>query len=370
MSGKPFELASPQRLRSLARSGLLDSLPEPQFDRVTHLASRLLGVPVSLLSLVDAERQFFKSSRGLPSPWAEARQTPLSHSFCQHVVRADEPLLIEDARQHPLVADNLAIPDLGVIAYLGVPVHDGDGLPLGSLCAIAPEPRRWSEDDLALMRDLAAIVEGELGLRERARAYLELADRNGVLAREYHHRVKNALAVAASLVSLSGREAQTANEAVTRAQSRLLALADAHDTLLADGDNFDLADLIARLLQPYLPPGSAVDASGPEVLLQQRQVTPICLFLHELATNSAKYGAFRDTGRVLLRWAPAGNDTLSLTWDEHAPAIGERQHAGFGSKLIEISVMQLDGEMSDTWSPGHLQVRLAFPVRVPAAEQS
>ena len=154
------------RLARLARSGLLDSPPDLAFDRLTRLATRLLGVPVALVSLVDAERQFFISQVGLDEPWASARETPLTHSFCQHTLGSDAPLVIEDARVSDLVGDSLAIPDLGVIAYLGIPLRTAEGLGLGSFCAIDSQPRVWTEDEIAIMRDLAAAAMTEVALRE------------------------------------------------------------------------------------------------------------------------------------------------------------------------------------------------------------
>ncbi len=186
-------VVSAKRLSALQRTKILDTLPELEFDRVTRLACRLLGTEVALLSLVDADRQFFKSSCGLPEPWASARQTPLSHSFCQHVVTSEKYLAIEDARTEPLVADNRAVSELGVIAYLGVPVSAPNGEILGSFCAIAPKPRPWSKDDIALMQDLSGIIESEIALRENARHILELAKDNALLAREHHRHVKNTL---------------------------------------------------------------------------------------------------------------------------------------------------------------------------------
>src|SRR5215212_1356552 len=112
----PGALDDPRRLDALRRTALLDTPAEEAFDRLTRLATRILRVPVSLVSLIDRDRQFFKSCVGLPEPWASARQTPMSHSFCQHAVVTARPLVIEDAREHPLVRENLAIPDLGVIA--------------------------------------------------------------------------------------------------------------------------------------------------------------------------------------------------------------------------------------------------------------
>src|SRR3712207_2717592 len=153
------------RLRSLRRSGLLDTAPEESFDRITRIAASALGVPVSLVSLVDDDRQFFKSCLGLPQPWAQSRETPLSRSFCQHVVVGAEPLIIPDARTHPLVHDNPAIDELGVVAYAGIPLKMPDGQIIGSLCAIDSVPREWTGEDIDLLADLAAAVMTEVRLR-------------------------------------------------------------------------------------------------------------------------------------------------------------------------------------------------------------
>ncbi|HEX9952217.1 MAG TPA: PAS domain S-box protein, partial [Rubricoccaceae bacterium] len=165
-------LSDGARLSALQQSRLLDTPPEPAFDRLTELAKRLLAVPIALVTLVDHDRQFFKSQQGLAEPWATARETPLSHSFCQYVVAEDAPFVVEDARTHPLVQDNLATRDLGVVAYLGVPVHSPDGQPLGSICAIDTEPRVWMDDDRAVLIHLAAIVESEIGLRAEVAAHM------------------------------------------------------------------------------------------------------------------------------------------------------------------------------------------------------
>ena len=153
------------RLTALRRTALLDTPAEEAFDRLTRLATTILEVPVALVTLVDEERQFFKSCVGLPEPWASQRETPLSHSFCQHVVEQREPLVIEDAREHPLVRDNLAIRDLNVVAYAGIPLISSDGHDLGSFCAIDSKPREWSVRDIMILKDLAASVMSEIELR-------------------------------------------------------------------------------------------------------------------------------------------------------------------------------------------------------------
>ena len=158
-------VADPQRLDALRATGLLDTPSEEAFDRLTRLVTRVLGVPVALVTLVDGERQFFKSCVGLPEPWASKRGTPLTHSFCQYIVETGEPLVIDDAREHPQLRENLAIPDLGVIAYAGIPLTMADGQTLGTFCAIDTKPRRWSKSELETLRDLAASAATEVQLR-------------------------------------------------------------------------------------------------------------------------------------------------------------------------------------------------------------
>lgn len=166
------------RLAELEATGLLDSSVEETFDRFTRLASTILKTPVSLVSLVDRERQFFKSSIGLQEPWASSRETPLSHSFCQQVVETSQPLCIVDARIDPLFKEHLATLELGIVAYLGVPITTAKGHTLGSFCAIDTKPREWSPEELATLSDLTALLIGQVEFRLLAQQlhaeYLEL----------------------------------------------------------------------------------------------------------------------------------------------------------------------------------------------------
>jgi diguanylate cyclase (GGDEF)-like protein/PAS domain S-box-containing protein len=170
-------LHDPARLAALRRLGLLDSPTEAPFDRLTHLATRFLRAPVALVSLLDADRQFFKSSVGLPEPWASLRQTPLSHSFCQHTLTSRAPLAIPDTHVDPLVRDCLAIQDMGVVAYLGIPLITADGWVLGTFCVMDTVPRAWNDDEIAMAQALTAAVMTEIELRSdvRMRQEAELA---------------------------------------------------------------------------------------------------------------------------------------------------------------------------------------------------
>ena len=157
-----------KRLEALHATGLLDSDISPSFDRLARLAAHVLHAPVALVSLVDSDRQFFKSCLGLPEPWASRRGSPLTHSFCQHAVANREPLIVSDARDHPVLRDNLAIRDMGVIAYAGIPLLDAGGHALGTLCVIDSQPRHWTTQQVQLLSDIAASVVTEISLANAA----------------------------------------------------------------------------------------------------------------------------------------------------------------------------------------------------------
>jgi hypothetical protein len=135
-------LNDPNRLSALHSLSVLDTLADKGLDHLADLVCSLLEAPVALVTLVDRDRQFFKSCLGLPEPWRTNRQTPLSHSFCQHTIYRDDCLAIEVARSHPLVSNNLAIFHLNVVAYLGIPMVTHDDQAVGSLCAIDHDPLR------------------------------------------------------------------------------------------------------------------------------------------------------------------------------------------------------------------------------------
>lgn len=171
-----WRLDADERLEALAGIELVPGVADPLFDPYARLVTRMLGVPVSLVSFVTTHHQIFASSAGLAQPWASRGATGLELSFCQHVVTDDRPLRVDDATEHPRVRDNAAIDELGVQAYLGVPLRAPAGEPLGSLCAIDDQPRAWTDDDLATLQDIGDAASAAIALRiaqhrERARAH-------------------------------------------------------------------------------------------------------------------------------------------------------------------------------------------------------
>jgi len=211
-------LTRPDRLAALRRTALLDTPPEEAFDRLTRMAARLLGTPVSLISLVADDHQFFKSAIGLPEPWASSRVTPISFSFCGQVVATGEPLVLEDARRHPLLRHNPVIRELGWVAYAGVPLVTRQGHTIGALCVADKTPRLWSERDIALLQDLAASIITEIELRreiaERRQAERGLRD-----SQEQIHSSFEESGIGMALISTDGRWLRV-NRALTETLGR------------------------------------------------------------------------------------------------------------------------------------------------------
>ena len=160
MRAPPLPHIEAKRLESLWDSRLLDTPQEERFDRITRTASRLFRVPIAVVSLVDKDRQWFKSVVGLP-----VRQTPREISFCGHAILEREIFVVEDASKDSRFEDNPLVVDAPHIRfYAGCPIHDVDGLPFGTLCIIDSKPRKFSREDRSALSDLGAMVESEIAI--------------------------------------------------------------------------------------------------------------------------------------------------------------------------------------------------------------
>lgn len=157
----PIALNESQRLVALERSGLLDTLPEEAFDRLTWLASRTLDAPIALLTLLTPTRQWFKSRIGVDAP-----ETPRSWAFCNHTILQKAVFSVENLPSDPRFAANPAVAgDLGFRFYAGAPVHDGEGFTVGSLCIIDRKPRKLDDGERRTLMALAALASDEVRLR-------------------------------------------------------------------------------------------------------------------------------------------------------------------------------------------------------------
>ncbi|MCB4810824.1 diguanylate cyclase [Methylovorus menthalis] len=151
-----------ERITMLHALGLLDSEPEPIFDRITQLVALTLNVPVALVSLVDSDRQWFKSRVGVT-----AQETPRDIAFCAHAITQTTPLVVEDALLDERFADNPMVQQSPHIRfYAGIPIRTMGGYALGTLCAIDEHPRELSKHELEILICLADLVSKEIRMRE------------------------------------------------------------------------------------------------------------------------------------------------------------------------------------------------------------
>ena len=152
------ELAEQERVKALHTLGILDTPFEDRFDRFTRIAAAAFGVPIALVSLVDSERQWFKSRVGL-----ELCETSRSLAFCSHAIALDEMLVVGDTHLDERFAGHGLVLNAPFIRfYAGQPVYSLDGQPLGTLCVIDREPRRLRAVELQGLIDLAAIASAEI----------------------------------------------------------------------------------------------------------------------------------------------------------------------------------------------------------------
>ena len=166
---KPAVSAAPQdhenaRLQALADYNVLGTSPEESFDRIVRLAKRVMDTPIVAVSLIARDIQWFKAKIGV-----KADQTPREHSFCTHAIERDEPLIIPDTREHPLFRDNVMVTGAPFIRfYMGVPLRSYDGYNVGTLCIADLRPRAPRPEQIAVLQDLAGVVQDELELRRAA----------------------------------------------------------------------------------------------------------------------------------------------------------------------------------------------------------
>jgi signal transduction histidine kinase len=305
----------PARLAALNRLQLLSLEGFEAFDRLGRLASRNLKTPAALVSLVGKDRQYFKGCIGLPEPWSSWRETPLSHSICQHVVALREPLVIPDTRRHPVICENLAIRDLGIIAYLGIPLITHDNQVIGSFCVADFQPREWTPDDVSILEDFTNLVMTELTLRQeisaRKKAETSLREAQAVLELRVRERTAELAKLNEQLQADVARRQRTEEELqLSREQLRALAgrlqlvreeersriARDIHDVLAQELTRIkiDIAWMQRKLHQPL------------DKKLQKEMITKTAEML-EMTDSS-----ITTVQRIASDLRPVGLDTLGL----------------------------------------------------------
>lgn len=361
------------RLAALRRYSILDTPPEADFDDIVRLAAQVCRCPIAMISLIDDRRQWFKAELGLG-----IRETPLVASICARAILQPSLFIVPDTTEDPRFKSNplvLGAPHLRF--YAGAPLKTPEGLPFGTLCVLDTKPRDLTPEQHFTITTLARQVMAQLELRrviserdEALAANQSTAQRQTVLVRELHHRIRNTLALVQSLLGSTARSSHAIDEFCAAFSARIASLAKTQ-TLLTE-DYWQTASLRAMLEQELRPVikgrhDRAVLHGGP-VDLSADLAVPLGMALHELTSNAARHGALSvPEGGVEVAWRVRrvnGARKLHLRWAERGgPTIQEPQHRGFGSTLLErVLPMQANADVQITYNPQGLTFRMEAPL--------
>lgn len=364
------------RLAALRRYEILDTPPDGSFDHVASIAARLFDVPIAIVSLVDEDRIWFKARQGL-----DVDQVSRDPGLCASAILQADPYVLTDASRDPRsLANPLVAGEFGLRFYAAAPLRTSDGHNLGTLCVIDQEPRVASEDQIAQLEALAAIVMDQMELRLAARlAITELEKvvqqkdaalgRSKLLAREIDHRVMNSLQQVLALLTLQSRELDEAgSQQLKLASGRIAAVARVHQHIYQTGEDqtFDCVRYLGRLcddLSSMMAKKTKITVEGREADLPVEIISPIGLAVNELVTNSAKAGA----SLVTVSFARSGERDCELSVSDDGKGFPEdfapEAASGLGMKVVRMVARQLGGRLSfgRSHALGGATVTIRFP---------
>lgn len=361
------------RLAVLRSFRILDTPPEPAFDGLVELAARACQTPIALISLIDERRQWFKAEAGLG-----VRETPLDRSICLSAMLRPGLTVVPDLTDDPCFARNaLVTGEPHLRFYAGAVLRTPDGVPLGALCVLDHVARDLTDEQASTLTLLSRQVMSQLELRrsvaerdERLEASRRVEQRQSLLVRELHHRVKNTLATVQALVGATGRSTDSFDEFYRSFSSRIASLAKTHNLLTEDyWQTAPLRELALSELEPFAESRQPrFMLIGPPVELAADLAVPVGMALHELTTNAVRHGALSvPAGNVQVRWdvnTTEGGRRLHLEWREFGgPPIRAPQHQGFGSTLLrQVLPMQCKAEVEIAYDTAGLRFCMDAPL--------
>lgn len=335
-----------QRLAAVRRYDILDTPPDGAFDRITALAARRFGVPISIISIVDHDRIWFKSHHGVP-----VDQVGRDPGLCASAILSDDPHILTDASIDPRsLANPLVAGDFGLRFYAGVPLTTDDGHNLGTLCIIDKEARPIDQSQIEDLKDLAAIVMDQIEMQLSARRAVSQAE---LMAKEIDHRVMNSLQFVSGLLSMQSRSLDDADAVghLQLAANRVSAVAQVHRHFYAVAANQASCITFLRRLCADLESilGREIRVSGDEGDIPTTSVQPIGLLVNELVTNAAKHGH----GLIDVHYEiEADQHTLTVS-DEGRDLPKDFDPAGASQSLGMRVVVSLARQLGGVLTSGH-----------------
>jgi two-component sensor histidine kinase len=331
-----------ERMAAVQRYQILDTPPDGSFDRVTAMAARRFDVPISIISIVDHDRIWFKSHHGL-----DVEEIGRDPGLCASAILSSGAHVLVDASTDPRsLANPLVAGDFGLRFYAGVPLETSDGFNLGTLCVIDKEPRPVDQDQIDDLTDLASLVVDQLELRLAARTAISHAE---LMAREIDHRVMNSLQFVSGLLTMQSSGSARggdASERLKEAATRVAAVARVHRNFYSsDTDQASCITFLSRLCADLSEIcGVAVEVSGDEGMVPTTMIQPIGLLTNELVTNAAKHGA----GKINVIYRVKGDRRELSVCDQGAgvPADFDVAHSeGLGMRVVRVLAKQLGGQV-------------------------
>ena len=358
----------PERMAAVRRYDILDTPPDGAFDRITALAARRFGVPISIISIVDEDRIWFKSHHGVP-----VKEIGRDPGLCASAILSDAPHILNDASVDPRsLANPLVAGEFGLRFYAGVPLTTSDGYNLGTLCIIDMEARPIDQAQIEDLKDLASVVMDQMEMQLAARRAVAQAE---LMAKEIDHRVMNSLQFVAGLLTMQSRSPDVGDAAgpLTMAANRVAAVAQVHRHFYAGESAETSCITFLRRLCADLASilGREVEVDGDEGDVPTTLIQPIGLLVNELVTNAAKHGK----GKISVTYRrEAGRQTLSVCdqGDGLPPGFDPIAIDGsLGMRVIVSLTRQLGGKLSAVpgaaGSGAHFSV--AFPQKPRVAPQ-
>lgn len=336
-----------ERMAAVKRYDILDSPPDGAFDRITAIAARRFTVPIAIISIVDADRIWFKSHHGL-----DVKEIGRDPGLCASAILSSDPHLLPDASTDlRSLANPLVAGDFGLRFYAGAPLTTSDGYNLGTLCVIDREPRPIDQAQIDDLTDLASVVMDQMELRLAARAALGEAQ---LMAREIDHRVMNSLQFISGLLSMQSRAPgmTDAASALEMAANRVTAVARVHRHFYTgEGGTISCLGFLRRLCDELSGiVDRPIDVMGDEGDVPTTWIQPIGLMVNELVTNAAKHG----DGRIeVAYWRRANGHELSVC-DQGAglaESFDPAASMGLGMKVVTALSRQLNGHLDVSGSP-------------------
>ncbi len=338
-----------QRIAAVRRYDILDTPPDGMFDRITALAARRFDVPISIISVVDKDRIWFKSHHGL-----SAQQIGRDAGLCASAILSDAPHVLRNAKVDPrALANPLVAGDFGLRFYAGVPLRTGDGFNLGTMCIIDKKARPISQGQIDDLHDLASIVMDQLELRLSARQAVSRAE---IMAREIDHRVMNSLQFVAGLLTMQSRSPGLLDPAsqLEMAALRVQAVARVHRHFYLEdtGENVSCLTYLQRLcadLSGILE--RPIEVRGDQGTIPTTLIQPVGLLVNELVTNAAKHG----DGLINVSYRVNANKRVLTICDRgeglpHGFDV-ETARTGLGMRVISALTKQLNGQLTATVNP-------------------